>query len=59
MFLEGIRSERKPIKLASLNLAQRWHLGYALDETLPDQSSLNHRERQGRRAEGFSGTTPK
>ena len=31
MFFEGIRSERKLIETASLNLAHRWYLGYALD----------------------------
>jgi transposase len=40
MFFEGIRSERKLIEIASLNLAHRWYLGYALDEDLPDHSSL-------------------
>jgi transposase len=40
MFFEGIRSERQLIATASLNLAHRWYLGYALDEDLPDQSSL-------------------
>src|SRR3954454_10447211 len=40
MFFEGIRSERKLIEAASLNLAHRWYLGYALDEDLPDHSSL-------------------
>lgn len=40
MFLEGICSERKPIETASLNLARRWYLGHALDEPLPDHSSL-------------------
>jgi transposase len=40
MFFEGIRSERKLIATASLNLAHRWYLGYALDEELPDHSSL-------------------
>jgi transposase len=38
MFFEGIRSERKLIETASLNLAHRWYLGYALDETLPHHS---------------------
>jgi transposase len=28
MFFEGIRSERKLIETASLNLAHRWYLGY-------------------------------
>jgi transposase len=40
MFFEGIRSERKLIEIASLDLAHRWYLGYALDETLPDHYSL-------------------
>src|SRR3712207_4348455 len=40
MFFEGIRSERQLIETASLNLAHRWYLGYALDEPLPDHSSL-------------------
>src|SRR5215207_633853 len=35
MFFEGIRSERQLIETASLNLAHRWYLGYALDEELP------------------------
>src|SRR5215211_4016011 len=41
MFFEGIRSERQLIEMASLNLAHRWYLGYALDEPLPDHSSLS------------------
>jgi transposase len=40
MFFEGIRSERKLIETASLNLAHRWYLGYALDEALPDHSCM-------------------
>src|SRR5215210_3891993 len=40
MFFEDIRSERRLIATASLNLAHRWYLGYALDEDLPDHSSL-------------------
>jgi transposase len=40
MFFEGQRSERKLIETASLHLAHRWYLGYALDEPLPDHSSL-------------------
>src|SRR5215210_9266614 len=48
MFFEGIRSERQLIETASLNLAQRWYLGYALDEELPDHSSLTRiRQRLG------------
>src|SRR5215212_10394617 len=48
MFFEGIRSERQLIAMASLNLAHRWYLGYALDEELPDRSSLTRiRQRLG------------
>jgi transposase len=48
MFFEGIRSERKLIETASLNLGHRWYLGYALDEALPDHSSLTRiRQRLG------------
>jgi transposase len=39
-FFEGLRSERKLVETASLHLAHRWYLGYALDEPLPDHSSL-------------------
>src|SRR5438105_15555299 len=39
-FIEGIRSERQLIGAAGLNLAHLWYLGYALDEPLPDHSSL-------------------
>jgi transposase len=48
MFFEAIRSERQLIETASLNLAHRWYLGYALDEALPDHSSLTRiRQRLG------------
>jgi phosphatidylglycerophosphate synthase len=48
MFFEGIRSERKLIETASLHLAHRWYLGYALDEALPDHSRLTRiRQRLG------------
>jgi transposase len=48
MFFEGIRSERQLIETASLNLAHRWYLGYPLDESLPDHSSLTRiRQRLG------------
>src|SRR5262245_50799434 len=46
MFFEGIRSERKLIETATLNLAHRWYLGYALDEALPDHSSLTRIRRR-------------
>jgi transposase len=41
MFFEGIRSERRLLETAHLHLAQRWYLGYHLDEPLPDHSSLS------------------
>jgi transposase len=48
MLFEGIRSERLLMEQASLQLAWRWYLGYDLDETLPDHSSLTKiRERYG------------
>jgi transposase len=48
MVFEGIRSERQLVETASLNLAHRWYLGYALDEPLPDHSSLSRiRQRLG------------
>ncbi|MDB5057088.1 MAG: Transposase [Chloroflexi bacterium] len=40
LFFENMRSERQLIETASLHLAHRWYLGYALDEPLPDHSSL-------------------
>src|SRR3989441_13232871 len=48
MFFEGIRSERKLIEVAGLNLAHRWYLGYHPDEPLPEHSSLTRiRDRYG------------
>jgi transposase len=48
MFFERIGSERQLIETASLHLAHRWYLGYALDEALPDHSSLTRiRQRLG------------
>ena len=41
MFFEGLRSEQKLVETASLHLAHRWYLGYALDEPLPDPSTLS------------------
>ena len=46
MFVAGIRSERRLIETASLNLAHRWDLGSALDEPLPDHSSLTRIRRR-------------
>src|SRR5918998_1560619 len=40
LFFEGLRSEQKLVETASLPLAHRWYLGYALDERLPDPSTL-------------------
>jgi len=48
LFFEGLRSERRLLETASLNLAHRWYLGYQLDEPLPDHSSLSKiRQRLG------------
>ena len=48
LFFEGIRSEGKLVETASLNLAHRWYLGYALDEPLPDAAILTKgRQRLG------------
>jgi hypothetical protein len=53
MFFEGIRLERKLIETASLNLAHRYTLGYALGEELPDHSSLTRiRQRRDRHHRG-------
>jgi hypothetical protein len=41
VFFEGLRSERQLVATASLHLAHRWYLGYALDEPLPDHSTLS------------------
>ena len=48
MFFEGMRAERKLVETASLHLAHRCYLGCALDEPLPDHSSLSKiRQRLG------------
>lgn len=41
MFFEGIRSERQLMEMVHLNLAHRWYIGYDLDESVPDHSSLS------------------
>ena len=47
-YFEGIRSERSLMQTVSLNLAHRWFIGYDLDESVPDHSSLSKiRERYG------------
>ena len=47
MLFEGIRSERQLIETVSLHLAHRWYLGYALDEALPNPSSLTRIRQRG------------
>ena len=47
-FFEGIRSERQLMEVVNLNLAHRWYIGYDLDESVPNHSSLSKiRERYG------------
>ncbi len=40
LFFEGVRSERQLMRQAADSLSIRWYLGYNLDESLPDHSSL-------------------
>ncbi len=48
MFFEGIRSERQLERVGSDRLSVRWYLGYDLNESLPDHSSLTRiRDRYG------------
>jgi transposase len=48
MFFEGIRSERLLMDMVNLNLAYRWYIGYDLDESVPNHSSLSKiRDRYG------------
>ena len=48
MFFEGIRSERQLMQHAADRLSVMWYLGYDLNESLPDHSSLTRiRERYG------------
>jgi transposase len=48
MFFEGIRSERQLLRFAADRLSVRWYLGFNLDESLPDHSSLTRiRSRYG------------
>src|SRR5215472_1607665 len=47
-FLLGIVHDRRLMREAQVNLAIRWFIGYALDEPLPDHSSLTRiRQRWG------------
>ena len=39
-FFEGLRSERKRMETADLNIAHRWRLGFGFEEPLPDHSRL-------------------
>jgi transposase len=48
LFFEGLRSERQLMQVAADRLSLRWYLGYDLNESLPDHSSLTRiRERYG------------
>ncbi len=48
MFFEDIRSERLLMRVVADRLSVRWHLGYDLNEALPEHSSLTRiRERFG------------
>jgi transposase len=48
MFFEVVRSERQLMRVVADRLSLRWYLGYALDEPLPDHSSLTRiRDRYG------------
>ncbi len=40
MFFDGTRSERQLMEQAADRLSVRWYLGYNLDESLPEHSSL-------------------
>jgi Transposase domain (DUF772) len=48
MYLECLRSERQLMRLATDRLSVRWFLGYGLNDSLPDHSTLTRiRERYG------------
>src|SRR5215208_3874434 len=48
LFFEGLRSERQLMEVVADRLNIRWYLGYDLDESLSDHSSLTRiRERYG------------
>jgi transposase len=50
LFFEDLRSERRLMEVVADRLSLRWYLGYDLDESLPDHSSLTKiRERYGPR----------
>jgi transposase len=48
LFFEDLRSERRLMEVVADRLSIRWYLGYDLNESLPDHSSLTRiRERYG------------
>jgi transposase len=48
LYPEGLRSERQLMRLATDRMSVRWLLGYGLNESLPDHSTLTRiRERYG------------
>ncbi len=48
LFFEGLRSERQLMRVVADRLSLRWYLGYDLNESLPDHSSLTRiRDRYG------------
>src|SRR3954451_3049944 len=48
LFFEGLRAERLLMEVIADRLSIRWYLGYDLNESLPDHSSLTRiRERYG------------
>ena len=40
LFFEGLRSERQLMEVVADHLSIRWYLGFDLNESLPDHSSL-------------------
>lgn len=48
MYFEGVRSERQLLAMAAMRLDYRWYLGYDLNETIPNHSSMTKiRDRYG------------
>lgn len=48
MYFEGIRSERQLMDMATMRLDHRWYIGYDLNESVPNHSSLTRiRDRYG------------
>jgi len=39
LFFEGMRSERKLMESADLNVAHRWYLGFGFEEPLPEPNN--------------------